>query len=43
MVTTESERKATKLPAVCKHYNIRHMNLFEFFKANEFEFIVKKK
>lgn len=43
MVTTESERKATKLPAVCKHYKIRHMNLFEFFEANEFEFIVKKK
>ncbi len=43
MVTTESERKATRLPAACKHYNIRHMNLFEFFEANEFEFIVKKK
>lgn len=43
MVTTESERKATKLPAVCQHYNIRHMNLFEFFEANEFEFMVKKK
>lgn len=43
MVTTESERKSTKLPAACKHHNIRHMNLFEFFEANEFEFIVKKK
>ena len=43
MVTTESKRKATKLPAACKHYNINHMNLFEFFKANHFEFIVKKK
>ena len=43
MVTTESERQATKLPAACEHYNIRHMNLFEFFEANEFEFIVKKK
>lgn len=43
MVTTESERKTTKLPTACRHYNIRHMNLFEFFEANEFEFIVKKK
>jgi len=43
MVTTESERKSTRLPAACKHYNIRHMNLFEFFESNEFEFFVKKK
>jgi len=43
MVTTESEKKETKLPAACKHYNIRHMNLFQFFEANNFEFSVKKK
>lgn len=42
MVTTESEKKATKLPAACKYYNIRHMNLFEFFEANEFKFSVTK-
>jgi len=42
MVTTESERSTIKLPAACKHYMIRHMNLFEFFKFNTFEFIVKK-
>lgn len=43
MVTTESERRTTRLPAACKHYSIRHMNLFEFFKANEFQFNVIKK
>jgi hypothetical protein len=43
MVTTESEKRSTRLPAACKRYNIRHMNLFEFFEANEFEFSVKKK
>jgi hypothetical protein len=43
MVTTESEKRTTKLPAACKHYNIRHMNLFEFFDANGFEFSVKKR
>lgn len=43
MVTTESEKKSTRLPAACKHYNIRHMNLFEFFEDNGFEFSVKKK
>lgn len=43
MVTTESEKRSTKLPAACKHYNIRHMNLFEFFEDNGFEFSVKRK
>lgn len=42
MVTTESEKKTTKLPAACKYYNIRHMNLFEFFEANDFKFSVTK-
>lgn len=43
MVTTESERSPYKLPAACKHYGIRHMNLFEFFDANRFEFSVTKR
>ena len=43
MVTTESEKRTTKLPTACKHYNIRHMNLFEFFNANGFEFTVTRK
>lgn len=43
MVTTESEKRSTRLPAACKHYDIRHMNLFEFFEANNFKFSVTKK
>ncbi len=43
MVTTESEKRTTRLPAACRYYNIRHMNLFQFFEANGFEFTVKKK
>lgn len=43
MVTTESEKRSTRLPAACKHYTIRHMNLFQFFEANGFEFSVIKK
>ena len=43
MVTTESEKRATRLPAACKHYNIRHMNLFQFFEANGFKFTVTKR
>ena len=42
MVTTESERRTTNLPAACKQYNIRHMNLFEFFDSNNFKFSVTK-
>ena len=43
MVTTESEKRSTRLPAACKHYNIRHMNLFQFVDANGFEFSVTKR
>ena len=43
MVTTESEKRSTKLPAACRHYDIRHMNLFQFFEANGFTFSVTKK
>lgn len=43
IVSTESERSSDKLPAACKHYDIRHFNLFEFFKDNGFEFKVGRK
>lgn len=43
MVTTESEKRTTRLPAACKSHNISHMNLFEFFDANEFQFNVRKR
>jgi len=42
IVSTESEKSSIKLPAACKHYNIRHMNLFQFFKANNFSFSVTR-
>jgi thiamine phosphate synthase YjbQ (UPF0047 family) len=43
MVTTESEKRSTKLPAACKYYNIRHMNLLQFFEANGLKFTVSKR
>ncbi len=43
MVTTESEKRETKLPAACRYFNIRHINLFQFFNANKFEFSVRMK
>ena len=43
VVSTENERSPNKLPAACKYYDIRHLNLFDFFEANEFDFKVGKK
>ncbi len=38
VVSTESESSPNKIPAVCKHYNVRHMNLFEFYEDNGWSF-----
>ena len=43
IVSTESEKSSNKIPAVCKHYNVRHMNLFEFFEDNDWQFTLSKK
>lgn len=43
LVSTESEKSPNKIPAVCKHYQLRHMNLFEFFEDNGWEFSLSKK
>jgi hypothetical protein len=43
VVSAESEKSDTKIPAVCKHFKVRHMNLFQFFEDNEWEFSMKKK
>ena len=43
IVSAESERSVTKIPAVCKHYNVRHLNLFEFFEDNGWEFSMTKR
>lgn len=37
LVSTESEKKQTKIPAACKYYNLKHMNLFQFFEANRWK------
>jgi len=43
IVITESEQRPNKIPAVCIYYNIRHMNLFEFFEDNDWQFYIKNK
>lgn len=43
IVSTESESSPNKIPAVCKHYSVRHMNLFEFFEDNSWEFSLSKR
>ncbi|MDP2207210.1 MAG: DUF4411 family protein [Bacteroidota bacterium] len=43
IVSAESEKSDTKIPAVCKHYKVRHMNLFEFFEDNGWQFTMSKK
>jgi hypothetical protein len=35
IVSTESTSIPNRLPAVCKHYSIKHFDLPDFFKANE--------
>jgi hypothetical protein len=37
------KKGSNKIPAVCKHYKIRHMNLFEFFEDNDWQFSLSKK
>ncbi|HQU83596.1 MAG TPA: DUF4411 family protein [Pyrinomonadaceae bacterium] len=43
IISTESEKSSNKIPAVCKHYKVRHMNLFEFFEDNGWQFSLLKK
>lgn len=43
IVSTESQSSPNKIPAVCKHYRVRHMNLFEFFEDNDWQFSLLKK
>lgn len=42
MVTTENQKSTIKLPAACNHYQIRHINLFDFFSKNDLKFSVTK-
>ena len=43
LVTNENVKSPNKIPAACNHFEIKHMNLFQFFEANGFEFRVNKK
>lgn len=43
IVSAESEKSNSKIPAVCKFYNIRHLNLFQFFEDNGWQFSMTKK
>ena len=43
VVSAESEKSLNKIPAVCKHYSIEHLNLFEFFEDNGWKFSLAKK
>jgi hypothetical protein len=43
LVSAESEKSDTKIPAVCKHFKVRHMNLFQFFDDNGWKFVMNKK
>ena len=43
IVSTESEKSSNKIPAVCKYYHVKHMNLFEFFEDNNWQFTLSKR
>jgi hypothetical protein len=43
IISMESKKSSNKIPAVCKHYRVRHMNLFEFFEDNDWQFTLSKK
>lgn len=43
VVSAESEKSDSKIPAVCKHFKVRHLNLFQFFEDNGWEFSVIKR
>ena len=37
VVSTEKSESNTKIPAVCKHFKVRHMYLFEFCEDNNWQ------
>ena len=42
VVSEESEKSPQKIPAVCNRYDIKHLNLKEFFKFNGWMLQLKK-
>ncbi len=43
VVSQENPRSSTKIPAVCKHFGVRHMDLGEFFESVGWELKLHKK
>ena len=43
IISAESENSPNKIPAVCRHYNVRHMNLFQFFEDNNWQFSLSRR
>jgi len=43
LVSAESEKSDTKIPAVCNYFNVRHLNLFQFFEDNNWQFSMRKR
>ena len=43
IVSPESENNPNRIPDVCKYYQVRHLNLFEFFEDNGWQFSLSKK
>ena len=43
MVSQEDKLSTRKIPAVCKHYDIRHLDLFEFFDYNNWAITFQKR
>lgn len=43
IVSQENKQSSIKIPAVCKHYNIGHLDLQEFFDYNNWHFSFNKK
>lgn len=42
IVSAENERSSIKIPAACRHYDIRHMNINQFFDSIGLQFSVSK-
>ncbi|MBX9784089.1 MAG: DUF4411 family protein [Chitinophagaceae bacterium] len=42
-MSAESEKSDTKIPAVCKYFKVRHLNLFQFFEDNGWVFSMGKR
>ncbi len=43
MISQEDKLSTHKIPAVCKYYNVKHLNLFEFFDYNNWEITFHKR